>query len=148
MAPSFKWPHIKYSARRVLAVETSCDDTAVAVIENGGKILSNIVTKQHRLHAKYGGIVPQVASQAHRAHLPNCIYDALQTAGVGLCDIDFLAVTRGPGLSRCLATGFDTINTLAAIHRIPCFHINHLVSNSELLAYINSYLLGGAHPCR
>lgn len=114
---------------RILAVETSCDDTAAAVIEGSGRILSNVIAKQHKLHARYKGIVPQLASDAHRARLPSVISSSLQAANLKLQDVDFMAVTRGPGLSRCLSVGFDAMNILSAATGIPCYHINHLVAS-------------------
>ena len=87
---------------RILALETSCDETAAAVVENGRKILSNVVFSQIDLHELYGGVVPEIASRAHMEACDRVVDQALREAGMDLRDADALAVTKGPGLvGRC-----------------------------------------------
>jgi N6-L-threonylcarbamoyladenine synthase len=109
----------------VLAVETSCDDTCAAVTEDA-RILSNVISSQAAAHARYGGVVPEVASR-HHLELVNPVVDAaLADAGVGLGDIDALAVTREPGLIGALLVGVATAKGLAAPLRKPLVGVNHL----------------------
>ena len=113
---------------RVLAIETSCDDTAAAVVDACGKVVAEVVQHQHAVHAKYKGIVPYLAAQSHRNALPNVLRQTLQVADcIGLRGIDAIAVTRGPGIAGSLAVGFDHARTLAAVHNLPIAHIHHMV---------------------
>jgi N6-L-threonylcarbamoyladenine synthase len=110
---------------RILAIETSCDDTCAAVVD-GQTVLSNVVSSQAKVHERYGGIVPEVASR-HHVELINPIVDAaLDAAGVGLADVDALAVTRGPGLIGALLVGLSTAKALAAASRKPLIGVDHL----------------------
>jgi N6-L-threonylcarbamoyladenine synthase len=109
----------------ILAVETSCDDTCAAVTD-GARVLSNVISSQARAHERYGGVVPEVASR-HHLELVNPVVDAaLGDAGVGLADVDTLAVTRGPGLIGALLVGVATAKGLAAPLRKPLAGIDHL----------------------
>ena len=92
---------------RILALETSCDETAAAVVENGRKILSNVVFSQIDLHELYGGVVPEIASRAHMEACDRVVDQALREAGMSLQDVDALAVTKGPGLVGALLTGIS-----------------------------------------
>ena len=98
---------------RILALETSCDETAAAVIENGRTILSNIIFSQIDLHELYGGVVPEIASRAHMEACDRVIDEALSKAGMTLRDVDALAVTYGPGLVGALLTGVNCMKGLA-----------------------------------
>jgi N6-L-threonylcarbamoyladenine synthase len=110
---------------RILAVETSCDDTCAAVTE-GARIRSNVISSQAVAHARYGGVVPEVASR-HHLELVNPVVDAaLSEAGAELADIDALAVTRGPGLIGALLVGISTAKALAAATRKPLIGVDHL----------------------
>jgi len=84
--------------QRILAIESSCDETAAAVVENGRKILSNVISSQIALHTIYGGVVPEIASRKHIEAIDGVIMEALKQANVTLQDIDAIAVTYGPGL--------------------------------------------------
>jgi N6-L-threonylcarbamoyladenine synthase len=109
----------------ILAIETSCDDTCAAVVE-GGRARSNVISSQAAAHARYGGIVPEVASR-HHLELTNAVVEAaLAEAGAKLNDVDALAVTRGPGLIGALLVGVSTAKALAAATRTPLCGVNHL----------------------
>ncbi len=109
----------------ILGVETSCDDTCAAVID-GAQIRSNVISSQAAAHARYGGVVPEVASR-HHLELVNPVVDAaLSGAGVELADLDALAVTRGPGLIGALLVGVTTAKALAAATRKPLIGVDHL----------------------
>jgi N6-L-threonylcarbamoyladenine synthase len=109
----------------ILGVETSCDDTCAAVTD-GARIRSNVISSQAAAHARYGGVVPEVASR-HHLELVNPVVDAaLSGAGVELADLDALAVTRGPGLIGALLVGVTTAKALAAATRKPLIGVDHL----------------------
>ncbi len=113
------------SAELILALETSCDDTCAAVAD-GPRVLSNVISSQASFHARYGGVVPEVASR-HHLELVNPVVDAaLGDAGVELDDVDSIAVTRGPGLIGALLVGISTAKGLAAARRKPLAGIDHL----------------------
>ena len=111
---------------RILALETSCDETAAAVIENGRKILSNVVFSQIDLHELYGGVVPEIASRAHMEACDRVVDQALKEAGMELRDVDALAVTKGPGLVGALLTGVNCMKGLAFAAGKPLVGVNHI----------------------
>ena len=111
---------------RILALETSCDETAAAVVENGRKILSNVVFSQIDLHELYGGVVPEIASRAHMEACDRVVDQALREAGLGLQEIDALAVTKGPGLVGALLTGVNCMKGLAYAAGKPLIGVNHI----------------------
>ena len=111
---------------RILALETSCDETAAAVIEDGRKILSNVVFSQIDLHELYGGVVPEIASRAHMEACDRMIDEALSKAGMILSDADALAVTHGPGLVGALLTGVNCMKGLAFSTGKPLIPVNHI----------------------
>ena len=111
---------------RILALETSCDETAAAVIEDGRKILSNVVFSQIDLHELYGGVVPEIASRAHMEACDRVVDQALREAGTALAEIDVLAVTRGPGLVGALLTGVNCMKGLAFASGKPLVGVNHI----------------------
>ena len=109
----------------ILAVETSCDDTCAAVVD-GGRVRSNVISSQAAAHGRYGGVVPEVASR-HHLELVNPVIDAaLGEAGVGLGELDSIAVTRGPGLIGALLVGVSTAKALAAASAKPLAGVDHL----------------------
>jgi N6-L-threonylcarbamoyladenine synthase len=110
----------------VLAVESSCDETGIAVIQDGRRILSNVVASQTALHAATGGIVPEVAARAHLRWIVPVLDEALADAGVTVADVDAVAVTRGPGLAGSLLVGINFAKTLAWVHDKPLVGVNHL----------------------
>ncbi len=111
---------------RILGIETSCDETAAAVIEDGRVILSNVVASQADIHARYGGIVPEVASRQHLLTIMPVVRSALETAQVELDSLDGIAVTYGPGLAGSLLVGVNAAKGLAVARGLPFVGINHL----------------------
>jgi N6-L-threonylcarbamoyladenine synthase len=110
----------------VLGIETSCDETAAAVLDGGRKILSSIVASQDDVHGPYGGIVPELASRRHTEVIVPVIRRALDTAGVALRDVDGVAVTQGPGLVGSLLVGCSVAKSMAYAARKPLVGVNHL----------------------
>jgi N6-L-threonylcarbamoyladenine synthase len=110
----------------ILAVESSCDETGIAVVENGRRILSNVVASQVSMHAAAGGIVPEVAARAHLRWIVPVLDEAWSTAGVTWDDIGAVAVTEGPGLAGSLLVGINFAKTLAYVHDKPLVPVNHL----------------------
>ena len=111
---------------RILALESSCDETAAAVIENGRRILSNVVFSQIDLHALYGGVVPEIASRAHVEACDRVVDQALEQAGLTLQEVDACAVTYGPGLVGALLTGVSCMKGLSYAAGKPLIPVNHL----------------------
>jgi N6-L-threonylcarbamoyladenine synthase len=110
----------------ILGIETSCDETAVALVTQEGRILANVVSSQAELHAKYGGVVPEMASRHHLELILPALRRALEEAGVGLADVDRVAVTQGPGLIGALLVGVSAAKALAWSRRLPLVPVNHL----------------------
>ena len=110
----------------ILGIETSCDDTSAAIVEDGARVRSSVATNQDAFHAKYGGIVPEIASRQHVALLTAAIEDAAARANISLNDIDGIAVTRGPGLIGSLVVGVASAKALAFALNKPLYGINHL----------------------
>ena len=111
---------------RILGVETSCDETAAAVVADGKVLLANIVASQAAKHAKYGGVFPEVASRAHIEVIYSVVQQALSDAHLSLADIDAIGVTRGPGLPGSLVVGLNTAKGLALGRGLPLIGVNHL----------------------
>ncbi len=111
---------------RVLGVESSCDETAAAVVENGRIIHSNVVASQASLHAQFGGVFPEVASRQHIRTVYSVVDQALKKAHVSLGDLDAIAVTRGPGLPGSLVVGMNMAKGLAIASGLPLVGVNHL----------------------
>ena len=110
----------------VLGIETSCDETAAAVLEDGRLLRSNIIASQVDLHRIYGGVVPEIASRKHMEMIIPVIYEALNKAGITLQDIEGIAVTRGPGLVGALLVGLSVAKSIAFALNIPFVGVNHL----------------------
>ncbi len=115
-----------FSPARILAIETSCDETACAVLENGRTLLSSIVASQMEMHARYGGVFPEVASRQHVLSITPVVQQALAQARVTINDIDVIAVTRGPGLTGSLVVGVNMAKGLALASGKPIIGVNHL----------------------
>jgi N6-L-threonylcarbamoyladenine synthase len=111
---------------KILAIETSCDETAAAVVDDGTRILSNVISSQVDIHSKYGGIVPEVASRQHLITIVPVIAEALERAKVTLKEIDAVAVTYGPGLAGSLLIGVNAAKSVAFSNNLPLIGINHL----------------------
>ena len=125
---------------RILAIETSCDETAAAVVEDGAGILSNIVASQVDIHARYGGIVPEVASRQHLLTVLPVVASAMAEAEVAWQDIAAIAVTFGPGLAGSLLVGVNVAKAIAFTQGLPLLGINHLEG------HIYSNWLGNEQP--
>jgi N6-L-threonylcarbamoyladenine synthase len=110
----------------ILALETSCDDTCAAVVSAEGEIASNVIASQGLLHARYGGVVPEIASRHHLELVDAVTADALERAGVRLDDIGTVAVTHGPGLIGALLVGLSSAKALAATRQLPLVPVDHL----------------------
>jgi N6-L-threonylcarbamoyladenine synthase len=110
----------------VLAIESSCDETGVALVQDGRQILSNVVASQVALHAPTGGIVPEVAARAHLRWILPVLDEAWAGAGASWDDVGAVAVTRGPGLAGSLLVGINVAKTLAWVHGVPFVGVNHL----------------------
>ncbi|MBI5652367.1 MAG: tRNA (adenosine(37)-N6)-threonylcarbamoyltransferase complex transferase subunit TsaD [Chloroflexi bacterium] len=110
----------------ILGIETSCDETAASVVQDGRVILSNVVATQIDLHAQYGGVYPELASREHVIKIIPVIEEALQSAGVAFRDLAAIAVTHGPGLAGSLLVGVNAAKALAFANDLPLIGINHL----------------------
>lgn len=115
----------------ILGIETSCDETAAAVVRNGREILSDVVASQIAVHSPYGGVVPELASRKHVENILPVISEALRAAGAGLRDMDALAVTQGPGLIGALLVGLSAAKGLAYALKKPVCAVNHLEGHME-----------------
>ena len=125
----------------ILGIETSCDETAAAVVRDGREILSNVVVSQIDIFAEYGGVIPEVAARSHLEAMLPVVDKALSDAGVSWEEIDAIAVTHAPGLLGSLLIGTLTARTLAILHRKPLYAVHHLKSH----IYAN-WLGGGTGP--
>src|SRR6478609_10092609 len=112
--------------RLILGLETSCDETAAALVNEDGEIRANVVASQADLHAQYGGVVPEVASRRHLELVAPVIREALQQADASLDDVDRVAVTQGPGLSGALLVGLAAAKAIAWSRRLPLHPVDHL----------------------
>jgi len=110
----------------LLGVETSCDETAAGLVTGDGRVLANVVASQAELHARYGGVVPEVASRRHLELVGPVVSEALDRASVQLEDVDTVAVTRGPGLIGALLIGLSAAKALAWSRRLPLVPVDHL----------------------
>jgi N6-L-threonylcarbamoyladenine synthase len=110
----------------VLGVETSCDETAAGVVTGDGRVLANVVASQAELHARYGGVVPEVASRHHLELVAPVVTEALARAEASLDDLDAVAVTRGPGLIGALLVGLSAAKAIAWSRRLPLVPVDHL----------------------
>lgn len=119
----------------ILAIESSCDETAIAIIRDGS-LLSNIVSSQADVHAKYGGVMPEIASRLHVENIGVVLKEALEKANVKIGEIDAFAVTRGPGLIGALHVGLQSAKTLAMLFKKPLIPVHHLVGH----IYANEYI--------
>jgi N6-L-threonylcarbamoyladenine synthase len=110
---------------RILALETSCDDTCAAVIDGDGRILSNVISSQE-VHERFGGVVPEIASRHHLELINLVVARALEQSGIGMDDIDLVGATQGPGLVGALLVGLSTAKGLAAARGLPLAPVDHL----------------------
>lgn len=136
----------------ILAFESSCDETSVAVVEDGQKILSNIVATQIDSHQRFGGVVPEVASRHHIEQITRCIDEALVQAGVTYDDLTAVAVTYGPGLVGSLLIGVTAAKTVAWAHGLPLVPVNHMAGHIYAARFVGEFkypqmalLVSGGH---
>ncbi len=138
---------------KTLAIETSCDETSIAVIENGRKILSNIISTQIETHKKFGGVVPEIASRMHVENISQILKSALEEANINLDDIDFISVTQGPGLVGALLVGMSFAKALSYSLDIPLVGVNHIkghicanyLSHQDLEPPFIALVISGGH---
>ena len=116
---------------RLLAIETSCDETAAAVVEDGRRILSNVVSTQTAIHAPFGGVVPELASRHHIENLCPVVTRAMADAGLGYAELDAVAVTHGPGLVGSLLVGVQAAKGIAYAHGKPLVPVHHLAGHIQ-----------------
>jgi N6-L-threonylcarbamoyladenine synthase len=116
---------------RLLAIETSCDETAAAVVEDGRRIVSNVVSTQAEIHAVYGGVVPELASRHHIENIVPVIRKAMQDAGMEYAELDAVAVTRGPGLIGSLLVGIQAAKAIAFVHGKPLVPVHHIAGHLQ-----------------
>lgn len=130
---------------KILGIETSCDETAAAVVENGTRILSNKIASQIEIHARYGGIVPEIASRQHILAIIPIIEQAMDEAGTRWNDLEGIAVTIGPGLSGSLLVGANVAKAIALAHKLPIIGVNHL--EGHIYANWLASPLSNSTPC-
>lgn len=126
---------------KILGIETSCDETACAVVEDGRKVLSNVIASQVDIHAKTGGVVPEVAAREHVLKMLPVLDESLKKAGCDWDDIDALAITKGPGLVSSLIVGTETANVISYLKNKPLIPVHHIVGH----IYSNWLLCDGAN---
>jgi len=115
--------------RNILAIESSCDETAAAVLQNGDRLLSSVIASQIEIHREYGGIVPELASRHHMEAIEPVVRQTLDEAGMDMDDIDAVAATQGPGLVGSLIVGFSFAKALAAARDIPFTGVDHIYAH-------------------
>ena len=113
----------------ILSIETSCDETACAVIKNGSEVLSNIVMSQIESHKRFGGVVPEVASRHHVESITIVIEEALREANVAPKDLHAVAVTEGPGLIGALLVGINAAKAFSFVHGLPLINVHHIAGH-------------------
>ena len=136
-----------------LAIETSCDETSVAVVKNGREVISNIISSQIDIHKRFGGVVPEVASRKHIESINRIIQTALDEANVTLDDIDIVGATYGPGLVGALLVGLSSAKALAFGKGIPLVPVNHIeghifanfIEHKELEPPFTCLVVSGGH---
>ena len=110
----------------ILGIETSCDETAVAVVKDGKEVLSNVIASQIEIHRRFGGVVPEVASRQHVLQITSTISEAVERSGISLDEIEAIAVTHGPGLAGAVLVGLNTAKALSWALGVPLVGVNHL----------------------
>ncbi len=113
----------------ILGIETSCDETAVAVVKNGTEIIANVVASQIESHKRFGGVVPEIASRHHVEEITVVLEEALKEANITFDDIDAIAVTEGPGLVGALLIGVNAAKAVAFAHDIPLVGVHHIAGH-------------------
>lgn len=138
---------------KIMAIESSCDETSVAVVKNGREVISNVISSQIDMHKKFGGVVPEVASRMHLEVINNIVIEALEEAKLSMDDIDAIAVTKGPGLVGALLVGISEAKALSYACKKPLVGVNHmkghicaaLITHKELEPPFICLLVSGGH---
>ena len=136
----------------ILAIETSCDETSIAILKDGKELLANIVSSQIDTHKEYGGVIPEVASRLHVENINICLDEALSKANVTYKDITLIVVTKGPGLIGALHVGLQAAKAISIAHDIPIIGLNHMAGHiysnryvSELKFPLLCLIVSGGH---
>ena len=138
---------------KIMAIESSCDETSVAVVKNGREVISNVISSQIDMHKKFGGVVPEVASRMHLEVINNIVREALDEAKITIEEIDAIAVTKGPGLVGALLVGISEAKALSYACKKPLIGVNHmkghicaaLITHKELEPPFICLLVSGGH---
>ena len=123
---------------KILAIESSCDETAASVICDG-QLLSNVVSSQVDVHRKYGGVMPEIASRLHAENISIVIKEAMEIAKISFEELDAVAVTRGPGLIGALHVGLQAAKTIAMLYKIPLIPVHHLAGHIYANEYVSTF---------
>ena len=137
----------------ILAIESSCDETAAAVVKNGREVLSNVISSQIALHTLYGGVVPEIASRKHIEKINQVVEQALSDAGMTLDDMTAVGVTYGPGLVGALLVGVSAAKAIAYAKKLPLIGVHHIeghvsanfIENKELEPPFLCLIVSGGH---
>ena len=123
----------------ILAIETSCDETSIAILKNGKELLANVVSTQIETHKQFGGVMPEVASRLHVENITVCIGKAIEDAGVKYEDITLIAVTKGPGLIGALHVGLQAAKAISIAYNIPILGVNHMAGHIYANKYVSDF---------
>lgn len=127
----------------ILAIESSCDETAIAILKNNSELLANVVSTQIAIHQKFGGVMPEIASRLHVENISCVLEEALSQAKINMDDVSAIAVTSGPGLIGALHVGLQCAKTLALLYNKPLIPVHHLAGH----IYANEYVTPLKFPC-
>jgi N6-L-threonylcarbamoyladenine synthase len=133
---------------RVLGLESSCDETAAAIVDDGCVVRSDVVASQHEVHERYGGVVPELASRAHIPNFVPVVHAALERAGCTLAEVNGIAVTNAPGLVGALLVGLQTAKAIAWVTRLPLVGVHHLEGHLSAIYLEPETKRGGLAPTR
>jgi N6-L-threonylcarbamoyladenine synthase len=123
----------------ILAIETSCDETSVAILRDGKELLANIVSTQIETHKQFGGVMPEVASRLHVENITVCIDEAMKKANLNYTDITLIAVTKGPGLIGALHVGLQAAKAISIAYDIPILGVNHMAGHIYANRYVSDF---------
>ena len=123
----------------ILAIETSCDETSIAILKDGKELLANVVSTQIETHKQFGGVMPEVASRLHVENITVCIGKAIEDAGIKYEDITLIAVTKGPGLIGALHVGLQAAKAISIAYDIPILGVNHMAGHIYANRYVSDF---------
>ena len=124
----------------ILSIETSCDETSIAILKDGKELLANIVSTQIETHKQFGGVMPEVASRLHVENITVCIEEAMTKANLKYEDITLIAVTKGPGLIGALHVGLQAAKAISIAYNIPILGVNHMAGHIYANKYVSEFL--------